>query len=164
MTNKLLPILLSNQSNYEFILDSLRAQRLATFLDKSFLQERSSRRSRRYSYMKFQYNHVPVCTASSRRNRRLFYNDWDEVYLEKYCIQLEAEILDISKITWKTFIPSLSIIIEIFEFIFDKEFWKKFYKSKDFREGLKDEFIEMIYDYAVWPIAIIGIVYLYTLV
>jgi hypothetical protein len=178
--NKILPIILSDQSNYEFIWDSLCAQSLATFLDKSFLQERSSRRLRRYNHMKFSYSYIPMCTASSRRNRRLFYNDWDKVYVEKYNIQLQASILDetqsselddidkmikdASRITWKTFIPSLSSIIEFFEFIFDKEFWKKIYKSKSFREGLKDEFIEMVYDYAVWPIAIVGIIYLYTLI
>ena len=45
-----------------------------------------------------------------------------------------------------------------------KDFWKNIYKSKDFRKGLKDWFVEMIQDYAVFPFVIIGIVYLYTLI
>ena len=162
--NKIFPIILSDQSNYKFIWDSLYVQSLATFLDNSPLQERSSRRTRRYFYMAYDYEHyVPMNTVSSRRNRRLFDNTWDEVYFEKYNIQSE-EAWNKERITWKSFIPSLSSIIDFSKSLFDKEFWKKIYTSKNFREGLKDWFTEMIQDYTIWPIIIIGIVYLYTLI
>ena len=58
----------------------------------------------------------------------------------------------------------MTSIIESLKLLFKKDFWKNIYKSKDFRTGLKDWFIEMIQDYAVFPIIIIGIVYLYTLI
>ena len=45
-----------------------------------------------------------------------------------------------------------------------KDFWKNIYKSKDFRTGVKDWFVEMIQDYVVFPIVIIGIIYLSTLI
>jgi len=144
--NKIIPITLSDQSNYEFILDSLCAQSLATFLDCSSLEECSSRRARRYYHMKFTYNYVPRCTASSRRFRRLFSNNWEK------------------------------------EYAFHTALIKIKYLAKNFIEGLKDE---MLHDYdervksivvkqlsvkeeedvkAVWLIAIVVIIYLYTLI
>ena len=148
--NKIIPITLSDQSNYEFILDSLCTQSLATFLDCSSLEECSSRRARRYYHMKFTYNYVPRCTASSRRFRRLFSNNWEKEYA------FHTALIKIKYLA-KNFIEGLKDEIQ-FSKLDDID------KSKGFREGLKDEFIEMVYDYAVWPIAIIGIVYLYTLI
>ena len=148
--NKIIPITLSGQSNYEFILDSLYAQSLATFLDCSSLEECSSRRARRYYNMKFTYNYVPRCTASSRRFRRLFSNNWEKEYA------FHTALIKIKYLA-KNFIEGLKDEIQ-FSKLDDID------KSKGFREGLKDEFIEMVYDYAVWPIAIVVIIYLYTLI
>ena len=148
--NKILPITLSDQSNYDFILDSLYTQNMATFLDCSSLEECSSRRARRYYHMKFTYNYVPRCTASSRRFRRLFSNNWEKEYA------FHTALIKIKYLA-KNFIEGLKDEIQ-FSKLDDID------KSKGFREGLKDEFIEMVYDYAVWPIAIVVIIYLYTLI
>ena len=107
--------------------------------------------------------YVPINVVSSRRNRRLFDNPFDEEYFDKFSIQFE-ELCNKNRLTWKSFIPSMTSIIESLKLLFKKDFWKNIYKSKDFRTGLKDWFIEMIQDYAVFPIIIIGIVYLYTLI
>ncbi len=136
----------------------------AAYLDNNPLQERSSRRQRRYYSMLYDYEcYVPINVVSSRRNRRLFDNPFDEVYSEKFAIQFE-ESCNKNRLTWKSFIPSMTSIIESFKSLFKKDFWKNIYKSKDFRTGVKDWFLEMIQDYAVFPIVIIAIAYLYTLI
>ena len=136
----------------------------AAYLDNNPLQERSSRRQRRYYSMLYNYEcYIPINVVSSRRNRRLFDNPFDEEYFDKFSIQFE-ELCNKNRLTWKSFIPSMTSIIESLKLLFKKDFWKNIYKSKDIRTGLKDWFIEMIQDYAVFPIIIIGIVYLYTLI
>ena len=136
----------------------------AAYLDNNPLQERSSRRQRRYYSMLYNYEcYIPINVVSSRRNRRLFDNPFDEEYFDKFSIQFE-ELCNKNRLTWKSFIQSITSIIESLKLLFKKDFWKNIYKSKDFRTGLKDWFIEMIQDYAVFPIIIIGIVYLYTLI
>ena len=136
----------------------------AAYLDNNPLHERSSRRQRRYYSMLYNYEcYIPINVVSSRRNRRLFDNPFDEEYFDKFSIQFE-ELCNKNRLTWKSFIPSITSIIESLKLLFKKDFWKNIYKSKDIRTGLKDWFIEMIQDYAVFPIIIIGIVYLYTLI
>ena len=157
-------MILNDQSNYNFIITCYFAQMTIAYLDNNPLQDRSSRRQRRYYSMLYNYEcYVPINAVSSRRNRRLFNNPFDEVYSDKSSIQFE-ELCNKNRLTWKSFIPSMTSIIESLKLLFKKDFWKNIYKSKDFRTGLKDWFIEMIQDYAVFPIIIIGIVYLYTLI
>ena len=155
---------LNDPSNYNFIITCFFAQMTAAYLDNNPLQDRSSKRQRRYYHMLYNYEcYVPINVVSSRRNRRLFDNPFDEEYFDKFSIQFE-ELCNKNRLTWKSFIPSMTSIIESLKLLFKKDFWKNIYKSKDFRTGLKDWFIEMIQDYAVFPIIIIGIVYLYTLI
>jgi len=162
--NKILPITLSDQSNYEFIEDCLYAQMSVAYLDNHPLNERSSKRQRRYYYMLFDYEcYVPICVTSSRRNRRLFDNIYDKGYVEKANLQFEESCNEM-RLTWKSFIPSMTFIVESLKSLFKKDFWKNIYTNNDFRKGLKDWFVEMIQDYAVFPIAIVGIIYLYTLI
>ena len=157
-------MILNDQSNYEFITTCYFAQMTAAYLDNNPLQDRSSRRQRRYYSMLYNYEcYIPINVVSSRRNRRLFDNPFDEEYFDKFSIQFE-ELCNKNRLTWKSFIPSITSIIESLKLLFKKDFWKNIYKSKDIRTGLKDWFIEMIQDYAVFPIIIIGIVYLYTLI
>ena len=157
-------MILNNKSNYEFITTCFFAQMTAAYLDNSPLKDRSSKRQRRYYSMLYNYEcYVPINVASSRRNRRLFNNSFDEIYYDKFCIQYE-ESCNKNRLTWKSFIPSITSIIESLKLLFKKDFWKNIYKSKDFRTGLKDWFVDMIQDYAVFPIIIVSIIYLYTLI
>ena len=157
-------MILNDQSNYDFIKKCFFAQMTAAYLDNSPLKDRSSKRQRRYYSMLYNYEcYVPINVASSRRNRRLFNNSFDEIYYDKFCIQYE-ESCNKNRLTWKSFIPSITSIIESLKLLFKKDFWKNIYKSKDFRTGLKDWFVDMIQDYAVFPIIIVSIIYLYTLI
>ena len=157
-------MILNDPSNYNFITTCFFSQMTAAYLDNNPLQERSSRRQRRYYSMLYNYEcYVPINVVSSRRNRRLFDNPFDEEYSDKFSIQFE-ELCNKNRLTWKYFIPSMTSIIESLKLLFKKNFWKNIYKSKDFRTGLKDWLIEMIQDYAVFPIIIIAIAYLYTLI
>ena len=157
-------MILNDQSNYGFITKCFFAQMTTAYLDNNPLKDRSSKRQRRYYSMLYNYeSYVPINVVSSRRNRRLFDNPYDEVYYEKSCIQFE-ESCNKSRLTWKSFIPSMTCIVESLKSLFTKDFWENIYTNKDFKKGLKDWFVEMIQDYAVFPIIIIGIVYFYTLV